>query len=423
VLKDFWLLRERDEQGAIQRLLLCTPEAPQAQQFHGFDTETAARRISSAGARTKPCALICWGKSPSSPVRVWKRSWLAWASFRRAGISPRHLQPGGRPRRLLKALRAQLLEVQTDDYHWGTPMWYRAATEAQRRQLTQLAENAEGAANTYAQNPLSDARFISFERFLHAQAKTQLNALLGRQRQNDVDPDTVWVHYPKDFPALTRPASVSYTRLYRDGYEDSLGFLDARFDTVATFMGPAGVDLSKLTPRNVALSVRGVWIGQRYADEVQAKLQNPASPGYALRRDATLAINQLQLHSAALESRLKGHIAQVDLDWFERAIKSLDDTSVETRSTYNVHRLMIDGDWVIDTLLFSHGANPVLLYTPQAPDGVFLREARLFNYLLKKVDGMLDYFSAASVCSPGCACGVFCKPPRPTCPQTSTAPT
>jgi len=140
--------------------------------------------------------------------------------------------------------------------------------------------------------------------------------------------------------------------------------------------------------------VRGVWIGQRYADEVQAKLQNPASPGYALRRDATLAINQLQLHSAALESRLKGHIAQVDLDWFERAIKSLDDTSVETRSTYNVHRLMIDGDWVIDTLLFSHGANPVLLYTPQAPDGVFLREARLFNYLLKKVDGMLDYFSA-----------------------------
>src|SRR5450830_1065978 len=97
---------------------------------------------------------------------------------------------------------------------------------------------------------------------------------------------------------------------------------------------------------------------------------------------------------AALESRLKGEIAQVDLEWLERAIHSLDDTSAQTRNTYCVHRLMIDGDWVIDTLLFSHGVNPVLLYTPQAPDGVFFREARRFNYLPKKVDGMLDYFSA-----------------------------
>lgn len=395
VLKDLWLLRERDEQGAIQRLLLCTPEAPQAQQFHGFDTETGCQAHILGWCADETMRAYLLGQV-ALKSRAGLETFMAGLGFIPARQEYRHVtfSQAADHADCLKALRAQLLQVQTDDYHWGTPMWYRAATEAQRRQLTQLAENAEGAANTYAQNPLSDARFISFERFLHAQAKTQLNALLGRQRQNDVDPDTVWVHYPKDFPALTRPASVSYTRLYRDGYEDSLGFLDARFDTVATFMGPAGVDLSKLTPRNVALSVRGVWIGQRYADEVQAKLQNPASPGYALRRDATLAINQLQLHSAALESRLKGHIAQVDLDWFERAIKSLDDTSVETRSIYNVHRLMIDGDWVIDTLLFSHGANPVLLYTPQAPDGVFLREARLFNYLLKKVDGMLDYFSA-----------------------------
>ena len=394
VLKDLWLLRETDEQGRVKRLLLCTPEAPQPQQFHGFDDETLCQ-----------AHILAWCDNPTMRAylleqvafksRASLRTFMAGVGFIPAQQEYRHVTFSVASAQVdcLKALRARLLEVQTDDYNWGTPAWYRSAPEAQRRQLTELAEHAEGAADTFAQNPLSDAQFPAFERFLHAQAKKQLNALLGRQRQNDIDPDTVWVHYSKDVPALTRPASVTYTRLYRDGFEDSVGFLDAKFEAVATFMGPAGVDLSKLTPRNVALSVRGVWIGQRYADEVKAKLQDPRSQGYALRRDATMAIHQLQLHNAALESRLKGHIAQVDLDWLVRCINSLDDSTPATRHAYQVHRLFIDGDWVIDNYLFSHGLNPVLLYTPQAPDGVYVREARQFNYLLKKVDGMLDYFT------------------------------
>lgn len=395
VLKDLWLLRHTDEHGRLTRLLLCTPEAPQARQFHAFDDEVLCQaHILAWCADHRMRAYLL--EQVALKSRAGLQTFMDGVGFIPAQQEYRHVtfSDASRQADCLKAMALRLLEVQTDDYHWGTPPWYRAATEAQRRRLNALAENAEGAARTYAQNPLSDAQFPAFERFLHTQAKTQLNALLGRQRQNDVDPDTVWVRYPKDFPALSRPDSVTYTRLFRDGYEDSVGFLDAKFETVATFIGPAGVDVSKLTPRNVALSVRGVWIGQRYANEVKAKLQNPGSPGYALRRDATLAITQLQLHNAALESRLKGDIAQVDLDWLARCIDSLDDTSPETRHTYKVHRLFIDGEWVIDNYLFSHAAHPVLLYTPKAPDGVFFREARVFNYLLKKVDGMLDYFSA-----------------------------
>lgn len=393
VLKDLWLLRQTDDDGRVKRLLLCTPEVPQAQQFHGFDDEVLCQaHILAWCANAQMRAYLLARVALKSGAGL--QAFMDGVGFIPAQQEYRHVtfSDSSTQADCLKAMTLRLLEVQTDDYHWGTPSWYRAATEAQRRQLTQLAENAEGAASTYAQHPLSDAQFPAFEQFLHTQAKTQLNALLGRQRQTDVDPDTVWVRYPKDFPALKRPESVTYTRLLRDGYEDSVGFLDAKFETVATFMGPSGVDLSKLTPRNVALSVRGVWIGQRYANEVKAKLQDTSSPGYALRRDATLAITQLQLHNAALESRLKGHIAQVDLDWLALCINSLDDTTPETRHTYKVHRLFIDGEWVIDNYLFSHAANPVLLYTPKAPDGVFFREARVFNYLLKKVDGMLDYF-------------------------------
>jgi len=37
-LKDLWLLREDDTNGQVKRLLLCTPDAPRAQQFRGFDS-------------------------------------------------------------------------------------------------------------------------------------------------------------------------------------------------------------------------------------------------------------------------------------------------------------------------------------------------------------------------------------------------
>jgi len=54
---------------------------------------------------------------------------------------------------------------------------------------------------------------------------------------------------------------------------------------------------------------------------------------------------------------------------------------------------MIDGEWVLDNWLFGHEKNPVLLYTPGAPDGVGFHEARLFNYLLKQQDGWIEYFT------------------------------
>ncbi len=231
-----------------------------------------------------------------------------------------------------------------------------------------------------------------FEGYLHDQAKLSLNRLLGR-RQNDVDPDTVFAYAPKPLVGAA-PPPMSYTRLYRDGYEDGIGFLNEKFSASATFRGPAGIDLSPLTAQNVARSVTGVWIGQRYTDEIRRRLQNSDSPGYDERRNAALAIVQLQMKSAALEARLQGHIASVDLAWLEQAIDSLSDNGTPARNTYKVHRLFIDGDWVIGNYLFSHADNPVLLYTPDAPDGIGFREARLFNYLLKKVEGMPAYWAA-----------------------------
>lgn len=392
-LSDLWLLRQTDAQGAVTRLLLCMPQSPRAEQFMAFDSEIACQ-----------AHILGWSQDKAMTDYLLKQIALRFHPAMRALLSGLSFKPHDQEYRKvsfnialdhatgLRLIAEHRLSTQADDYSFGSPLWYRSASAAQRKKLTSLAEDAQGALTSYTANAQSEAQFPTFKTYLHQQARLRLNQLLGR-RENDVDPDTLWAHYPQAFAGLRTPSSVTYTQLVRDGYADGIGFLDPKFETSATFSGPAGIDLSPLTAENVARSVRGVWIGQRYANEVKTTLQNSSSPGYVLRRDATLAIHQLQMQNAALESRLQGHISQADLDGFEQSIPNLWDASPSVRERYQFHRLFIDGDWIIDCFLFRQGNDPVLLYTPNAPDGVSFREAKLFNYLLKKVDGMLEYFS------------------------------
>lgn len=391
-LKDLWVLRDEDASGQVKRLLLCTPEAPRARQFMAFDS-----------LRECQAHIIGWADEASGamrdyviqqvPVRFRPKmaTFLNNLSFKPGDNEYQEVTfgPACNHTDCLDAMVAHWLESQAlDDYQHSSPPWYRAASAADRIKLTSLAEDAQGAQRAYDARPDSEARLPTFEAYVHEHAKASLNRLLGR-KQNDVDPDTVFVYSPK--PLLGPKTEMPYTQLYRDGYEDGVGFLDEKFSASATFRGLAGVDLSPLTAQNVARSVTGVWIGQRYTDQVRLQLQVD-SQGYAERRNAILKINQLQMKGAALESRLQGHIASVDLAWLERAIDGLGDTAVSQRNSYRVHRVFIDGEWVIGNYLFSHADNPTLLYTPNAPDGISFREARLFNYLLKQVDGMPAYF-------------------------------
>ncbi|MBD8669026.1 membrane-targeted effector domain-containing toxin [Pseudomonas lurida] len=390
-LNGFWLLRQTDADGGTQRLLLCTPQAPVAQQFLAFDNEASCK-----------AHLLGWCMNPAMKDYVISTLALRFRPSMHKILAGLSFMPHAQEHHKvsftfapdyaasLKAMAQHLLATRDDDRNFATPLWYRSASLAQRQALTTLAQDTEGALRAYNAHPQSPSQFPSFATFVHGQAKARLNALLGQQ---DVDPDTVWAHYPQAFPGLTTPPSMTYTQLYRDGYQDNVGFLDPKFETSATFTGPVGVDLSRLTPEAVARSVRGVWVGQRYADEVRGKLQSPGSPGYGFRRDATLAISQLQMRNAALESRLQGHIAQADFEWLDTCLQNLGNASAQVRESYQVHRLFVDGDWVIDTFLFKRGHDPVLLYTPNAPDGVSFREARLFNYMLKHVDGMVGYFA------------------------------
>ncbi|NMY05120.1 membrane-targeted effector domain-containing toxin [Pseudomonas sp. WS 5059] len=399
-LQDLWVLRQSDASGAIIRLLLCTPEAPRAQQFMAFDSELACQNhilgwSLDNGSKHPPGTLTDYLiKRVALRFRGAMKQVLSGLSFKFHDQEYQEIGFGniGSHAMCLKAMSAHVLATRIDDYEFGTPSWYRSASVDNRQKLLKLAEDSEGALLTYNEHPLSDARFPSFTHYLHEQARKSLNDLLDRP-QNDVDPDTVWAFSPPSLLGALTPPPLTYTQLYRDGYADGVGFLDEKFSRSARFKGPPGVDLSQLSAEKIARSVTGTWVGERYINQVKTRLLNTGSTDYALRRNATLSITQHQLQNAALECRLEGYIAGVDWTWLQRSIASMHDTAAQTRGTYAIHRLLVDGEWVMGNLLFSHGDFPTLLYTPNAPDGISFREARLFNYRLKKIPGMVGYFT------------------------------
>ena len=399
-LQDMWVLRQSDGNGKVIRLLLCTPEAPGRQQFQAFDDEVACQQhilgwSLDNGSKQPPGTLTDYLITRVAlRFRAAMKQVLTGLSFKPHAEEYKEVRFGniGNHAHCLKAMSAHVLATRVDDYAFSTPDWYRSTSNANRQKLLKLADDAEGALHAYNVFALSDAHFPSFPDFLHEQAKKRLNELLGRH-QNDVDPDTVWAFSPPALLGAWTPKPLTYTQLYRDGYADGVGFLDEKFSRAARFKGPNGIDLSPLTAEKVARSVTGVWIGQRYINEVRARLLNVGSADYELRRNATLSITQRQMQNAALECRLQGHIAGVDWEWLERSIASMGSTATDQRGTYAIHRLLVDGEWVIDTFLFSHSGFPTLLYTPNAPDGISFREARQFNYLLKKIPGMVGYLT------------------------------
>ncbi|HEX4547563.1 membrane-targeted effector domain-containing toxin [Pseudomonas sp.] len=394
--KDLWALRQSDETGTIKRILLCIPDAPGERQFLIFDSVADCQAHILAAAHHDKGVELGDHLLSRLPARFQQsmRKMLSGLGFKPADREHEKVtfEDLGTYSNSLHKMAEHLLATQVDNYDYSTPLWYRSASAAERRQLSTLSVEAEGLTQVYHAHPLSEKRLPTFDAYLHAQARESLNRLLGRPA-NDVDPDTVWALPPRHIIGSWTAPPINYTQLYRDGYEDGLGLIHEKFSTSARFEGPSGVDLSNLTAEKVARSVTGVWIGERYTAKVRDELQSATSPGYAYRRDMTLAIARRQMQNAAIECQLRGHIVSLDRQWLEQCLEDLGDTSEHTRNTYKIHRLMIDGEWVIDTWLFSHEQNPVLLYTPDAPDGVSFREARLFNHVLKKQEGMIGYFA------------------------------
>ncbi|MDY0833443.1 membrane-targeted effector domain-containing toxin [Pseudomonas sp. SED1] len=390
-LKDLWVLRQTDATGAVKRLLLCTPHAPRAEQFQAFGSERElqahilgwSQEVTSApGSRSMKDYLLEQVVSRIRPKYSAMLSALGFIPANRDYLMISFGAPSTYEACLVE-MSTTTLAMQADEYLHQMPNWLSQASAADRQKLADLKEQALGAAQAYGASPGSPQQFPDFDRYLHKAAKTALNQLLGNPTPA-VDPNLVGVITPRE--------RVSYTTLYRNGYDASLGFINPDASTTAQFKGPPGVDLSRLTAQTVSNSVRGIWVGDRYVAEVEKTLLDPQHASYGWHRGMALEVTQLHMRVAALECCLQGYLASADLVWLEKSIDSLADNSNAVRNLYRLYPLHISGQVIDGCYLFHHANNLPLLYTPNAPDGIAFRPQREFNERLKNLEGMDTYY-------------------------------
>lgn len=404
-LKDVVVLCRTNARGEITRVLLYTPGAPRDEQLKGFNSEQACKDH-----------IYVWFPSPGMPGPNPMADYLfeqVLSRFRQPLRKALHhyVQSHTKPDDIitfetmssyadcLKQVVDFMLVTQEEEETLTTPSWLRSCSSADRQLRLTLAANAHGAEQTYQSEFKEHVRFPDFDSFLLTTAKAHLNALLGNPA-GDVDPRDVWF-YPSRRPTdlLTDIKSFSYLELFRDGY-DAFGLkhlipLYHLFDSInknTVIKAPAGVNLKDLTLEKAVESAKGIWIGERYVEAIKHLLINPDDPRYSKRRTAVLSVQQLQMKSSALESRLCGHIATAEQNWLVRSIESLGDNAPTTRQRFKVYPLQIDSHVIDGCYVFTYPNEYTLLYTPNAPDGVTFRRARLFNYMLKNVSGIIDYY-------------------------------
>ncbi|MFO2466411.1 membrane-targeted effector domain-containing toxin [Pseudomonas sp. 15FMM2] len=404
-LKDVMVLCRTDQDGEITRVLLYTPGAPRSQQLKGFNSEQACKDH-----------IFGWYANPGADETDTMSTYLLDQVLSRLSPPLKKAMAYYKQRRALpedfisfkttssyadcmKQMVDFMLATQEEEQSLATPAWLRSCSSADRQLRLTLADDALGAERTYQDEFKEHTQFPSFDSFLLTKAKAHLNTLLG-DPEGDVDPRDVWF-YPSRRPTdlLNRIKSFSYLQLFRDGY-NSFGLKDLipayhllnQINKTTVIKAPPGVDLKGLTLESAVESAKNIWIGELYAASIKTLLTSPSDPRYSKRRTAVLTIHQLQMKSAALESRLLGHISTAEQQWLVQSIESLGDNSQATRQRFKVYPLQIDGHVIDGNYVFVYPDEQSLLYTPNAPDGIAFRRARLFNYVLKNVSEIIDYY-------------------------------
>jgi hypothetical protein len=402
------VFRKHTAQGALERLVMVAIDAPSAQQFKAFDNETQLRHelIGWVASDTMRAWLLGQVDVASRPVLnqllvALKLKPYPEADFVR--LTDLSSYDAG-----LQFLVEEHVAVALSEQARHTPDWYLQASRDQRQQLLALEDAAAGALRNYEDKPHTQAQ--SFEKYVHQRASQKIAQLLNVP-EGSLDPDQIIIYSERE--------TVSYTDMLLHGYDDSLGLNRTSADTHAKFSGPAGVDLSPLTPGRVAGSVRGKWLADDYTALVKRTLLDSTGEGYEYRRQTSLLITQLQMQAAALRDLLKGHITAQQYGWLRESIDNAHRNDNTTRERFPLYPLQIHVDKPligsglsgIDQLVIpdtrlshvetvqgciavlpTHIRQAALLYTPQAPDGIEFRPFGNFSDSLQ-APGMLDYYT------------------------------
>ena len=407
VMGKLLIVRKEDNRGQLDRLLMFAADAPRSRRFIAFNNETQLlHELVGWLASDDLCEYLIKQVGFSSRPELRQQ----FAALRlRPSVPAGFLQLIDLPDfdAALRIFAEEHVRVALSDQASHTPQWYVQASAAQRQELVALEDAVAGASNNYAAK--SHTRVQPFKDYVHERASQKINQLLSKPI-GTVDPDLIVITSERE--------TVTYTDMLLNGYDDSIDFIHSSADTQAQFSGPAGVDLSALSPARVAGSVRGKWLGDDYIALIKRTLLDADGEGYAYRRKTCVLMTQLQMKAAALRSCLKGHINGQQYAWLRASVDRVHLDDAESREQHPLYPLQIHVDkpfiatgltgvdqLVIPSTQLTHVETvqgclvvlpttvrqPALLYTPHAPDGIEFRPFGDFTESLKTA-GMIDYY-------------------------------
>ncbi|WP_409278715.1 hypothetical protein [Pseudomonas defluvii] len=266
----------------------------------------------------------------------------------------------------LSRIAAMKVEGLLDELQAVTPQWYRDATPNHRQTLSDLDFMLQALGREYEKH----YSLPHFRSFAHHEVGQWINTVLGSNATGGwVDPDTVLV-------TLEADAVMTLTQVVISGYDSSFNFED-----FARFTSTCGQDLSRLGRRRVASYIRSARLGERYIEQARQTLVT-TDANYGLYRALHRHLLCAQITRTALCESLQGNLSTAQRRWMKAAVESLlelEPPVVGGDRTYQkdgVYQLALRGQRIEGVYIFRHmqgNAADDLLYTPDAPDGLWLR--------------------------------------------------
>lgn len=278
-----------------------------------------------------------------------------------------------------------LIELGRDNHlaqvEWHeAPRWLMVLPAQQRRVIAGLNEELRLLNEAMQQQVDQQESFLAFSKRTVKAGIVSYLAECGVS--GEVDPETILfdIH-----PGLDASAKITRTLLdlAMYGYGDNWGLDNPRMPVRSS----VGQDLSRVRASELAIYLRSVYIGERYAAAIRDEFLDPGKPRYAARRALHFDLARKTLLRDVLATHGKQMIDDDTRDWLLGEIEGLGEVhppqgdSADNIAGSGLFRFTLNernstGLYVFRRIV--EGQAEDWLYTPQAPDGLTLRKRRSF---------------------------------------------
>ncbi len=275
--------------------------------------------------------------------------------------------------------------IHLDEYADLTPAWYRDLDPDSRLTIARIDKRLSWMRKAFAKS----TRYTAFTDFAQQDIQGKLDVLVERHgvgRRHDCD--KVIIHYEPH-------GDVSLKRAAMD---------DLRFDTpfvLGSISSAVGHSLDRLPFAAVVDLAENAHLADRYMQDIKRRLIDPSAQGHQERLALFFDISQAEMQRACITQSAAGQISTQQQAWLAPMISELSDLEPpviggdDTYEKTGLYRLGLQGRCVEGVYIFRHvgddGAPQDLLYTPQAPDGLWFRPLASVRNALEE-SNLGDYF-------------------------------